>query len=110
MPTVRKLTSDEVDALQTKAKGRRKLLEEQYDAILSDYDVGDYGEAELSPEENRLTERNRLRAAALRRGMMIEFQRTSGDFLRFHIREHSASNAASAAPSTNRKGRKKRAG
>lgn len=108
MPVVRKLTSDEVDALQTKAKGRRKLLEEQYDAILSDYDVGDYGEAELSPEENRLTERNRLRAAAVRRGLSIDFQRTTGDFLRFHIREQDASNAA-AASSTNKKGRKKRA-
>jgi len=109
MPTVRKLTSDEVEAFQTKPKGRRKLLEEQYDAILSDYDVGDYGEAELSPEENRLTERNRLRAAAVRRGLMIEFQRTSGDFLRFHILEQNASNAAAGSP-TSGKGRKKRAG
>ena len=55
MPTMRKLTPDEVQALQDKGKGPRKLVEEQYDAILSDYDVGDYGEAELEPEENRLT-------------------------------------------------------
>jgi hypothetical protein len=105
MPTVRKLASDEVQALQTKPKGRRKLLEEQYDAILGDYDVGDYGEAELLAEENRLTERNRLRAAALRRGLVIEFQRTSGDFLRFHISEH----AAPVAPPASKKGRKKKA-
>jgi len=26
-------------------KGLRKLTEEQYDAILADYEVGDYGEA-----------------------------------------------------------------
>ena len=85
MPTMRKLTPEEVQALQDKGKGPRKLVEEQYDAILSDYDVGDYGEAELEPEENRLTVRNRLRAAAQRRGLAIEFKRTSGDFVRFHI-------------------------
>ena len=89
MPQVRKLAPEEVQELQNKGKGQRKLVEEQYDAILNDYDVGDYGEATLEPEENRLTVRNRLRAAATRREIGIDFRRTQGDSIRFQIIEHS---------------------
>jgi hypothetical protein len=85
MPQVRKLAPDEVQAIQNKGKGQRKLTEEQYDAILSDYEVGDYGEGTLDEGENRLTVRNRLRAAAARRSVGIEFRRTSGDLVRFQI-------------------------
>jgi hypothetical protein len=53
MPQVRKLAPEEVQQLQPKPKGQRKLIEEQYDAILSEYAVGDYGEALLEPEDNR---------------------------------------------------------
>ena len=89
MPQVRKLAPDEVQAFQNKGKGQRKLVEEEYDAILSDYAVGDYGEAMLEPDDNRLTVRNRLKAAAGRRTIGIDFRRTSGDLLRFKIVEHS---------------------
>ena len=63
MPNVRKLSADEVRTLENKGKGQRKLVEEQYDAIISDYLAGDFGEAMLEPGENRLTVRNRLKAA-----------------------------------------------
>ena len=66
MPTVRKLSSEEVRALENRGKGQRKLVEEQYDAFLGEYDVGDYGEADLASDEKRLTVRNRLKAAAKR--------------------------------------------
>jgi hypothetical protein len=85
MPQVRKLAPEEVQALQNKGKGQRKLVEEEYNAILSEYEVGEYGEAVLEPEENRLTVRNRLRAAAGRRDLGIVFRRTSGDLVRFQI-------------------------
>jgi hypothetical protein len=85
MPQMRKLAAEEVQALENKGKGQRKLVEEQYDAILSEYAVGDYGEAILEPGENRLTVRNRLRAAASRRNLGIEFKRTSLDLIRFRI-------------------------
>jgi hypothetical protein len=55
MPQVRKLAPEEIQELQDKGKGPRKLVEEQYDAILSDYATGEYGEALLEPEEKRLT-------------------------------------------------------
>jgi hypothetical protein len=85
MPHVRKLAPEEIQAFENKGKGPRKLVEEQYDAILSDYATGEYGEALLEPEDNRLTVRNRLLAAAKRRGLGINFRRTSGDLLRFQI-------------------------
>jgi hypothetical protein len=97
MPQMRKLTPAEVQTLEYKPTGQRKLIEEQYDAILSDYAVGEHGEAALEPDENRLTVRNRLRAAAVRRGLGIGFRRTNGDLIRFQIVEHSERNGAPAA-------------
>ena len=85
MPQVRKLAPEEVQTIQNKGKGPRKLVEEQYDSILSDYAVGEYGEATLEPDENRLTVRNRLKAATGRRSLGINFRRTTGDFIRFQI-------------------------
>jgi hypothetical protein len=95
MPQVRKLAPEEVREIQNKGKGQRKLVEEQYDAILSEYEVGDYGEALLEPAEKRLTVRNRLRAAAVRRAIGVEFRRTQGDLLRFQIVAHSDGTARS---------------
>jgi hypothetical protein len=98
MPQVRKLAPEEVHDIQNKGKGLRKLVEEQYDAILSDYAIGDYGEATLEPEENRLTVRNRMKAAASRRSIGIDFRRTSGDLIRFKIVEPNTSSSAPVAP------------
>ena len=98
MPQVRKLAPEEVQDIQNKGKGLRKLVEEQYDAILSDYEVGDYGEATLEPNDNRLTVRNRLKAAAGRCSIGIEFRRTSGDLLRFKIAEQSNGSPAPVEP------------
>lgn len=85
MPSVRKLSQDEVRALENKGKGQRKLVEEEYDRILDEYAEGDYGEASLDPSENRLTVRNRLKAAARRRSLSIDFRRTKDDILRFQV-------------------------
>ena len=97
MPQLRKLTPSEVQTLEYKPTGQRKLIEEQYDAILSDYTAGEYGEAALEPNEKRLTVRNRLRAAVVRRGFEIDFRRTNGDFIRFQVVEHTNGNGAPAA-------------
>jgi hypothetical protein len=97
MPQIRKLTPAEVETLEYKPTGQRKLVEEQYDAILSDYAAGEYGEAALDPEEKRLTVRNRLRAAAVRRGLDIDFRRTKGDFIRFQVIDADDGKGAPAA-------------
>ena len=102
MPTVRKLSQDEVRTIENKGKGLRKLIEEEYDMFLGDYDVGDYGEAELTSDEKRLTVRNRLKAAAKRRGVSIDFKRTQGNILRFKIVPNTV---VAAAPSPQAKGK-----
>jgi hypothetical protein len=94
MPQVRKLDPEEVKAYQDKGKGERRLTAELYDSILADYEIGEYGEATLDEGENRLTVRNRMKAAATRRGIDINFRRTTGNLLHFQIIEHS--NGASA--------------
>ena len=85
MPEVRKLAQDEVQEIENKGKGQRKLTEELYDRYLADYGIGDWGEAILDENENRLTVRNRFKAAARRRGVSLEFRRTSDQLLRFKV-------------------------
>lgn len=85
MPKVRKLSVEEVQTIERKNKGQRKMIEEQYDFFLEGYDIGDYGEAELEEDEKRITVRNRLKAAAERRDVALEFRRTKGDTLRFRV-------------------------
>jgi hypothetical protein len=99
MPQVRKLSPEEVYALENKGKGQRKITEELYDTILADYAVGDYGEAVLEENDNRLTVRNRLKAAAKRRGVSIDFRRTSGDLIRFQVVAGNNGNGRSSATS-----------
>jgi hypothetical protein len=86
----------EMPSIEYKGVGVRKQTELLYDSILADYEVGDYGEAMLDAEDNRLTVRNRLKAAATRRGLGVEFRRTSGDLLRFKIVAHKNGNGTTA--------------
>lgn len=103
MPSVRKLDPEEVRAIENRGKGPRKLIEEQYDELLREYHPGDYGEADLDPEENRVTVRNRLKAAAARRGMALEFRRTKGPTLRFQV--YDGAESAGQKPSRSRRSR-----
>jgi hypothetical protein len=89
MPTVRKLAPEEVHTIENKGKGIRKITEEQYDQALADFAIGDYGELTPGPEENRLTARNRLKAAASRRGLSLTFLRVTGEVMRFKVGETS---------------------
>jgi hypothetical protein len=98
MPQVRKLDPEEIKAYQDKGKGTRKITEELYDSILADYEVGEYGEATLDEGENRLTVRNRMKAAATRRGIGLNFRRTTGDLIRFEVIEATNGNGKAAAP------------
>src|SRR5215208_6005575 len=107
MPSVRKLSADEVWALENKGKGQRRLIEEQYDSIIGEYAEGEYGEALLEPGENRLTVRNRLKAAARRRNLAIDFRRTKEDLLRFQVVAPTEPEPA-APPAPKTRGRKKK--
>jgi hypothetical protein len=109
MPNFRKLEPEEVQTIENKGKGLRKLIEEEYDAILGEYAIGDYGEATLEFDENRLTVRNRMKAAARRRNVAINFRRTKEDILRFQIvaAEEPAPPPPPPAPAAKKPGRKK---
>ena len=98
MPMVRKLAQEEVQTIENKGKGQRKLTEELYDHYLAEYGVGDWGEAILNTGENRLTVRNRFKAAAKRRGVGLEFRRTSEQLLRFKIVAENGHATAASAP------------
>jgi len=108
MPNFRKLEPGEVQEINNKGKGLRKLIEEEYDAILGEYAIGEYGEAMLNPDENRLTVRNRMKAAAKRRDLAINFRRTKEDILRFQIvAAEEPAPPPPPAPAAKKPGRKK---
>jgi hypothetical protein len=75
----------------------------------------------LMREDNRLTVRNRLKAAARRRGIDIDFRRTQGDLIRYKIIGHNNGDYAPEeslplvsseppAPATRKGGRPKKSG
>ncbi len=85
MPVVRKLTDDEVASVEGRALGERARTARQYDTFLSEFELGDYGQVELAEDDKRLTVRNRLLAAAERRGAGLMFRRTIGPRLIFRL-------------------------
>jgi hypothetical protein len=85
MPTLRKLQEDELQAFEHKGIGIRAVIAMQYDGYLADFEPNDYGEVLLEQNENRLTVRNRLKAAAERRGWTLGFIRTSDPIIRFKV-------------------------
>ncbi|MFQ3630971.1 hypothetical protein [Roseiflexus sp.] len=102
MPKVRKLTKEEAFLLENKGKGVRTLIAAEYDRFLEDYKAGDYGEVELEPDDKRNTVRNRLSAAAKRRGFDVLFFRTRGSVIPFKIVElRPATDDATAAEASN---------
>jgi hypothetical protein len=90
MPTLRKLEEDEVQILARKGKGVRATIAMEYDGYLADFEPNDYGEAQLAEGESKLNVRNRLRAAAERRGWTLELIRTQGPLLRFKVASEGA--------------------
>lgn len=87
MPTIRKLQESEVQGLTNKGETARAQVAREYDGYLADFSPNDYGEATVDEGESKLTVRNRLRAAAGRRGLKMTFLRTSGPMVRFKVEE-----------------------
>src|SRR5690349_163527 len=85
MPIVRKLNPEEVATIEHKKTGVRRATEEQYDAYIGDYAPGEYGEALLDENENKMTVRNRLKAAAKRHGYALFFRRTKDQRIQFRV-------------------------
>jgi hypothetical protein len=88
MPTVRKLTAEEVVDLERKrGKGdtARTDIARQYDQFLIEFEPNEHGEVQLNEGENKLNIRNKLRAAAERHGLRLEFIRANGIVVRFKV-------------------------
>jgi hypothetical protein len=81
MPAVRKITGDEYHTV-----GIRAATEREYNEHLSNFGPGEYGCVELTEgDATKQTIRNRLAAAADRKGLVIRFIKTKGDSIRFKI-------------------------
>lgn len=85
MPQIRKLTLEEAQVVEQQSKCRRRRILEQYDSILAKFRPGDYGEVAVDVTENRTTVRNRLHAAAARRGLTLGFLHARRRLLRFRV-------------------------
>lgn len=63
----------------------RKHVAAEYDALLFEYNVHDYVEVDLSKDDNKITVKNRLAAAAKRRNMWIKWGRGKANMLCFEL-------------------------
>jgi hypothetical protein len=98
MAAIRKLAIEEIEQLTQRTRkkrgdglSQRARVAQEYDTFLADFAPNDYGKVELADSENKLTIRNRLRAAAKRRGWRLIYMPTRGQAIRFQIREGSPS-------------------
>lgn len=91
MPSLRVWTPAEVAALKASKEknggnGRREI-EAVYDQLIADLSVGDYATVMPDDGETKPTVRNRLKAAATRRGLAVVFQRTRDLSVVFHLEQ-----------------------
>lgn len=88
MVTVRKLTSDEVTAMEATKERKassRNVIAELYDSILAEYGAGDYVAVALGTGEHKQTVRKHITKALDRRGFSATWTRGTHDTLKFHI-------------------------
>lgn len=104
MPTIRKLQEEDIRPQVTKEESERTKVAREYDGYLADFSPNELGEAGFDEEsESRLTVKNRLQAAAKRRGLTLAFIRSAGPVVRFRVKE---GEPASPAPTRAKRGRK----
>lgn len=85
MPSIRKLSPDEVQERKHGKPSQRSMVAREYDTMLGQFDIGDWGEVMVDTSEKRLTIRNRLQAAAERKTVKLRFFRTQGPVIRFEV-------------------------
>ncbi len=76
MPVVVKLSPEEVAQLKLQQFGPKARLREEYDALLTDVEIGDFGELQLTEQEQEKSRhiRTMLQQAATRKGMRLTFK------------------------------------
>lgn len=87
MPTLKKVAPEEVQTWESNGKGTgaRREIESAYDGYLADFVPYEWGRADLEDGDVKANVRNRLKAAALRRGLGIEFRRTRDNAVIFQL-------------------------
>lgn len=88
MPTIRKVDATEAEGWEkngNKNTGARKIVAAEYDAYFADVVSGDFLNFDLSDDEKRLTVKNRIHAAATRKGLGVRFIRTKGNSVRVEV-------------------------
>jgi hypothetical protein len=78
MPQFRKLGATESAAEERRSPGTRAAVAQTYDELLAGFAAGDYRRVELHEGERRLAVRQRLQAAAKRRGLTLRFRSGPG--------------------------------
>lgn len=96
MPSIRKLSPDEVHERKHGKPSQRSVVSREYDTMLGQFDIGDWGEVVVDPSEKRLTIRNRLQSAAERKNVKIRFFRTQGPVIRFEVQSPSSDDEGTA--------------
>lgn len=96
MARIRKAAHEDSSTAVERPLSTRARIAQEYDALLADFAVGDYGKVDLSDGEQRLTVRSRLQAAARRRRMSLRFRPGPSTALVFHVQ--AAAPQAAPAP------------
>jgi hypothetical protein len=81
MPSFRKLSPSEFPIATPRPSSARARIAQAYDALLADFVVGEHGRVELVEDERRDIVRNRLHAAARRRGFALRFRPGRGPLI-----------------------------
>ncbi len=85
----RKLTAEEVEALQTKqarkAGTSRLVKQELFDTLVAEFEAGEYGEIALGVDEKKPTIKKNIVKAFERRGLKLDWRRGSATTLRFQV-------------------------
>ncbi len=106
MPTIRKLSTEEVAEFKAPKLSSRQKIAQEYDEMLDGFDLGDWGEIELGDDDNRLTVRSRLQAAGARRDLHLSFHRSSGNIVRFVVEKKPQTAPAEQTSEPKKRGRK----
>lgn len=89
MPEFLKLSPEQLDRIASgkKKPGVRQQIREEYQGFLREIEPGEGGQLLLSEGDNRLTIRNRLKAAAKELGKRLVFIRSGDNVIRFRIED-----------------------
>lgn len=85
MPSVRRLTPEEVQTIERKGSSQRQQRDALYDELVRQFATGDYAEVELEAGDTKPTVRSNINKAAMRAGMDLTWLRGQSGTLKFKV-------------------------